>query len=154
MSGVSHCQPFGTMAREHNATLARYAERPDTQASGHQRGHPAAPHPGVAENPPVALAAFHDVDLSTLGDLASLNTRIRDQAFDRAGQEPVILMAGGNASGKSTFSYQIIRQGFKGAIVDSPWVAESDVRKVLNRVGKYGWSTSKGPLRMPSCPWC
>ncbi|MCE1228533.1 MAG: hypothetical protein LWX11_03455 [Firmicutes bacterium] len=59
--------------------------------------------------------------------------RIRDRAFDLAGSDPVILMAGGNASGKTTFSYQLIRQGFLGAIVDSPWVAESDVRKVLNR---------------------
>jgi hypothetical protein len=127
-------QDVQNMARDHKGTLARYAERPDTQGgriiSGDTLLHLI---PGVAENPPVALAAFHDVDMSALGDLASLSSRIRDYAFDLAGQEPVILMAGGNASGKSTFSYQLLRQGFPGAIVDTPWVTENDIRKVLNQ---------------------
>lgn len=127
-------QEVQTMAQDHKNTLARYIERLDTQGgrivSGDTLLHLI---PGVAENPPVALAAFHDVDLSALGNLAIISGRIRDYALDRAAREPVILMAGGNASGKSTFSYQLLRQGFPGAIVDSPWVAEMDVRKVLNR---------------------
>ncbi|WP_005038150.1 hypothetical protein [Holophaga foetida] len=128
-----------TMARDHKATLARYAERPDTQGgrivSGDTLLHLI---PGVAENPPLALAAFQDVDPSALGELASLGTRIRDHVLDLAGREPVILMAGGEASGKSTLSCQLIRQGFPGAIVDSPWVSEKDVQKVLDR-GYEAW---------------
>lgn len=128
-----------TMSRNHKDTLARYAECPDTQGGRIISGDTLLRLiPCVTENPPVALAAFHDVDSSVLGDLASFNSRIRDYAFDLVGKEPVILMAGGNASGKSVFSYQMLRQGFPGVVVDTPWVTEKDVRKVMNR-GNEAW---------------
>ncbi len=128
------------LAKNHRKALADYAERQDTRGGRIFSGDTLLYLiPGVAENPPLALAAFREVDLTVLGELSSLSGRIRDQALDLAGKEPVILMAGGNAAGKSTFSYQAIRQGFQGAILDSPWVAENDVRKVLNR-GHEAWA--------------
>ncbi len=127
------------MAAEGEATLDRYAARPDTWggriASGDTLLHLI---PAVAENPPLALAAFRDLDMEALGNLTFLSGCVRDRALDLAGDAPVVLMAGGNASGKSTFSQQVARQGFPGAVLDAPWVAERDVRRVLGR-GHEAW---------------
>ncbi|MBP1627762.1 MAG: hypothetical protein H6Q00_2237 [Holophagaceae bacterium] len=125
--------------RDIPSSRACYRERRDTQRGRIVSGDTLLYLiPGVAENPPLALSAFAHVDLTVLSELSSLGTRIRDQALDGAGKAPVILMAGGNAVGKSAVAYQLIRYGFEGAVIDSPWVAEQDVRKVLNR-GHEAW---------------
>lgn len=127
------------LAKDWRNSQACYRERRDTQRGRIVSGDTLLYLiPGVAENPPLALSAFAHVDLTVLSELSSLGTRIRDQALDGAGKAPVILMAGGNAVGKSAVAYQLIRYGFEGAVIDSPWVAEQDVRKVLNR-GHEAW---------------
>ncbi|MCE1228534.1 MAG: hypothetical protein LWX11_03460 [Firmicutes bacterium] len=59
-------QEIQAMATDHPKTLARYAERPDTQngriVSGDTLLHLV---PGVAENPPLALAVFPELGLET-----------------------------------------------------------------------------------------
>lgn len=121
------------MTQDMKGTLARYAARPDTAhgriVSGDTLLHMLE---SVQENPVLGLAAFRYVDSEALAGLPTLVARLRDQALDFTGSHPVALMAGGQGSGKTTIAQHLLRLGWPGAIVDSPWVTERDIRMVRN----------------------
>ncbi len=121
------------MTRDLKATLERYAARPDTAQGRIVSGDTLLHMLGaVQENPVLGLAAFRYVETEALAGLPTLVSRLRDQAMDLTGSHPVALMAGGQGSGKTTVAQHLIRLGWPGAIVDSPWVTERDIRMIRN----------------------
>jgi hypothetical protein len=121
------------MTRDLKATVARYAARPDTGQGRIVSGDTLLHMLGaVQENPVLGLAAFRYVDSEALAGLPTLVSRLRDQAMELSGPHPVALMAGGQGSGKTTVAQHLIRLGWPGAIVDSPWVSERDIRLIRN----------------------
>jgi len=127
------------MAKDPKKTVESYISRPDTSA-GHIVSGDTLLHmlSTVQENPILGLAAFRYVETEALAGLTILASCLHDRAMDLAGSQPVLLMAGGQGSGKTTVAQYLMRTGWEGAIFDSPWVTERDIRTVRNR-GHEAW---------------
>lgn len=127
------------MAKDPKKTVESYINRPDTGAGHIVSGDTLLHMLGtVQENPVLGLAAFRYVETEALAGLTILASCLRDRAMDLAGSQPVLLMAGGQGSGKTTVAQYLMRAGWEGAIFDSPWVTERDIRTVRNR-GHEAW---------------
>jgi hypothetical protein len=76
--------------------------------------------PAVAENVPLGLAAMKQVDAALQSQVITLHKHLRQHAYDLAGDLPVGITAGAQASGKTRTAEWLLGDGIMGAVIDAP----------------------------------
>jgi hypothetical protein len=90
--------------------------------------------PTVADNVPLGLEASKHTDAAIESLLVTLRNRVIDRALDLAGDKPVGITAGGQASGKTSLAEHYLNAGILGAVIDAPHDDARSVQLVLGKI--------------------
>lgn len=122
------------ITRWHDAPDAfqkEYAQNPETHGGRLVNGDIVfSMIPTVAKNIPLGRAAGKKVDSAILSYIMTLTKGLRQQAYDLAGDKPVAITAGGQASGKTTLANKLLDDGSAGAVIDAPHDDARTVKRI------------------------
>jgi len=94
--------------------------------------------PTVAKNVPLGLEAGKHTDTAIESLMVTLHQRLVSRALDLAGDKPVGITAGGQASGKTRLANHILSQDRVGAVIDAPHDSLQELNRFKRQILERG----------------
>lgn len=125
------------LARDPEGTILGYARLPDTFQGRLVNGDLAATlMPTLARNPTLGYEALEDPEGRAVVHLNQVGKLLRDRALDLAAGGPVLVLMGGQATGKTTGALALGHTF--GAILDAPHTDLDALRFLIRRIRPLG----------------
>lgn len=125
------------LCRDPEGTVLAYARLADTFEGRLVNGDVAATlMPTLAANPTLGYEALEDPDSRAVVDLNQVGKLLRDRALTLAAGEPVMVLMGGQATGKTTGALAL-GNAF-GAVLDAPHTDLDALRFLIRRIRPGG----------------
>jgi hypothetical protein len=119
------------------ATLAAYAALPDTLGGRLMNADLLATLlPTLEANPTQGYEALEDPDGRAIVHLNTVGKRVRDRSLELAGTAPVLILMGGQASGKTTGAWALGK--VFGAVFDAPHTDPDALNFLVRRITPQG----------------
>ena len=94
--------------------------------------------PTVSGNVTLGLSAMKGVDSALQMQVITLHKQLRQQSYDLAGDKPVGITAGGQASGKTSLAEWVLRDDISGAVIDAPHDDAKTVERYIAEIKALG----------------
>jgi hypothetical protein len=130
-------QEAEALSRDPEGTILGYARLPETFAGRLVNGDVAATlMPTLAANPTLGYEALEDPDCQAVVHLNRVGKILRDRALALAAGEPVLILMGGQATGKTTGALALGHTF--GAVLDAPHTDLDALRFLIRRIRPGG----------------